>query len=271
VLVSYAFDQLNAKRFAVLYPETRYGRGMRKLYWEAVTARGGKMVAASSYAAEATDFSTSIRDMIGYRFLTNWENKALAERARILRAVRVLPPEDAALVRDAAYSILGPEIEPLPPIVDFDVLFIPDASEKIALIAPGLAFHEIGDVRLLGSSDWLDEELLRVARRHVSGSVISTAFYAESDVPIVTEFVEAYRNTFNAVPDAYAAQAFDATNLVLVQLASGLDDRERLREGLVDTHAYPGATGVLTMRPNGNARRRPFLLGVSGRRFHSLD
>lgn len=271
VLVSYAYDQLNAKRFAVLYPETRYGRGMRKLYWEAVTARGGKMVAASSYAAEATDFSRAIRDMIGYRFLTNRENKALAERTEILRAARVLPPADAALVREAAYSILGPEIEPLPPIVDFDVLFIPDASDKIALIAPGLAFHEIGNVRLLGSSDWLDEELLRVARRHVSGSVISTAFYAESDVPIVTEFVEAYRNTFNAVPDAYAAQAFDATNLVLVQLASGLDDRRRLREGLVDTRAYPGATGVLTMRPNGNARRRPFLLGVSGRRFHSLD
>lgn len=271
VLVDYAFDQLEASRFAVLYPETRYGRGMRKLYWEAVTARGGKIVAASSYAADATDFSGAIRDMIGYRFLTNLEQKALRERSKILRAARVLPPEDAALVREAAYSILGPEVEPLPPVVDFDVLFIPDASEKIALVAPGLAFHEIRDVRLLGSSDWLDEELLRVARRHVSGSVISTAFYAESNVPIVTEFVEAYRNTFDAIPDAYAAQAFDAANLILVQLASGLHDRDAVRKGLLDTRAYPGATGVLTMRPDGNARRRPFLLGVSGRRFHSLD
>ena len=77
-------------------------------------------------------------------------------------------------MRRAAYSILGPEVVPLPPIVDFDVLFIPDASEKIALVAPGLAFHEIRGVRLLGSNDWLDPELLRVARQHVSGSVIST-------------------------------------------------------------------------------------------------
>jgi ABC-type branched-subunit amino acid transport system substrate-binding protein len=271
VLVDYAFDQLEAKRFAVLYPETRYGRGMRKLYWEQVTARGGTMVAASSYDAKATDFASAIRDMIGYRFLTNWEKKALAERSEILRAARVLTPADAALVRDAAYSILGPEVEPLPPIVDFDVLFIPDASEKIALVAPGLAFHEIRGVRLLGSNDWLDGELLRVAHRHLSGSVISTPFHVESDVPIVAEFVEAYRNTFDAIPDAYAAQAFDATNLILVQLAAGRSDRNGVREGLLDTRAYPGATGVLTMRPNGNARRRPFLLGVSGRRFHSLD
>jgi len=271
VLVAHAFDQLEAKRFAVLYPETRYGRGMRKLYWDAVTMRGGKMVAASSYDPEATDFSTPIRDMIGYRFLTDWEKKALAERREILRAARVLEPEEAAILRDAVYSILGPEIEPLPPIVDFDVLFIPDSSEKIALVAPGLAFHEIRGVRLLGSNEWLDPELLRVARRHVSGSVISTPFHAESDVSIVAEFVESYRNTFDAVPGAYAAQAFDATNLILVQLASGRTNRSGVREGLLDTRAYPGATGVLTMRPDGNARRRPFLLGVSGRRFRSLD
>ena len=271
VLVAHAFDQLEAKRFAVLYPETRYGRGMRKLYWDAVTARGGKMVAASSYDPEATDFSRAIRDMIGYRFLTDSERKALAERRKILRAARALEPEDAALLREALYSMLGPEVEPLPPIIDFDVLFIPDASEKIALIAPGLAFHEIRGVRLLGSNDWLDPELLRVARRHVSGSVISTPFYAESDIPIVSEFVEGYRNTFDALPSAYAAQAFDATNLILVQLASGHTDRPAIREGLLDTRAYPGATGVLTMRLDGNARRRPFLLGVSGRRFRSLD
>ena len=271
VLVGYAFEELEAERFAVLYPETRYGRGMRKLFWEAVTARGGKMVAASSYDPEATDFSRAIRDMIGYRFLTSLEREALDKRSEILRAARKLEPADARLLREALYSLIGPELDPLPPIVDFDVLFIPDAPEKIALIAPGLAFHEVKDVQLLGSSDWLDEELLRIARRHVSGSVIATPFYAESDVPIVVEFVEGYRKTFGEVPGAYAAQAFDATNLILVQLASGRVDRRGVREGLLDVRAFPGATGVLTMRPDGNARRRPFLLSVSGRRFRSLD
>lgn len=270
-LVAHAFDELGATRFAVLYPENRYGRGMRKLYWDAVTSRGGKIVAASSYAPDATDFSDAIRDMIGYRFLTTLEREALTERRKILRAARVLEPEEAALLRNALYSVLGPEAAPLPPIVDFDVLFIPDASEKIALIAPGLAFHEVAGVRLLGSNDWLDPELLRIARRHLSGSVISTSFYADSDIPVVAEFVSGYRSIFDATPSAYAAQAFDATNLILVQLAAGRSSRSGIREGLLDIRAYPGAAGVLTMRPNGNARRRPFLLGVSGRRFRSLD
>ncbi len=271
VLVSHAFDVLGAKRFAVLYPKTRYGRGMRKLYWEEVTARGGKMVAASSYDPEAVDFASAIRDMIGYRFLTSWERKALAQREDVLQGARRLEPEDAALLRDAAYNILGPELEPLPPIVDFDVLFIPDRADKIALIAPGLAYHEIRGVRLLGSSDWVDEDLPKVARQHVSGAIVSTSFYPESDLSFVSEFVEGYRNTFSSEPDAYSAEAFDAANLVLVQLSAGRRDREGVRSGILDTRAYPGATGVLTMHPNGNARRRPFLLRISGGRFRSLD
>ena len=270
-LVSHSVEVLEAKRFAVLYPQTRYGRGMRKLYWEAVTARGGKMVAASSYDPEAVDFSEAIRNMIGYRFLTAWERKALDQRDDILRAARRLPPEQALLLRDAAYSVLGPESEPLPPIVDFDVLFIPDAADKIALIAPGLAFHEIRNVGLLGSSDWLDDELLRVGRQHVSGAIISSPFYPSSDLPFVAEFVDGYRKTFGSEPDVYAAEAFDATNLILVQLSAGRDDRAGVRTGLLDVRAYPGATGVLTMHPNGNARRRPFLLRASGRRFRPLD
>ncbi|MEM9176570.1 MAG: ABC transporter substrate-binding protein, partial [Myxococcota bacterium] len=271
VLVDHAFDVLEAERFAVLYPQTRYGRGMRKLYWEAVTTRGGRMVAASSYDPEAVDFAGAIRDMIGYRFLSNAERQALEERSEILRASRRLEPEAQALLRAAAYEVPGPEGDPLPPIVDFDVLFVPDAADKIALIAPGLAFHEINGVGLLGPSDWLDDELLRVGRRHVAGAVISSPFHAESDLPFVVEFVEGYRNTFASEPDMYAAEAFDATNLVLVQLSAGRDDREGVREGLLDTRAFAGATGVLTMHPNGNARRRPFLLRVSGRRFLPLD
>lgn len=271
VLVAHAVEELGARRFAVLYPDNPFGRGMRKVYWDAVTARGGKMVAVSSYDPASTDFSDPIRDMIGYRFLTNLERKALAERVRVVEAARRLEPEQAGLLRKAAYSILGPEIQPLPPIVDFDVLFIPDVADTVALIAPGLAYHEVNGTTLLGTSEWLDPELLRISGRHVSGAVVSTSFYPRSRLPFVEAFMEGYRKTFGREPESWAAQAFDATNLVLVQLASGREDRRALREGLLATRAYPGATGVLTMRADGNSRRRPFLLRVTGRRFQPVD
>ena len=175
------------------------------------------------------------------------------------------------MLREAAYSVLGPERQPLPPIVDFDVLFVPDAAEKIALIAPGLAFHEIQGVDLLGSSDWLDPELLKVGRHHVSGAIITAPFHSDSDLRFVSEFVDGYRRTFGSDPESYAAEAFDAANLLLVQLSADRKDRVAIREGLLETRAYPGASGVLTMDPSGNARRRPLLLKILGRRFIPVD
>ena len=170
-----------------------------------------------------------------------------------------------------AYDILGPEAEPLPPIVDFDALFIPDSHDKIVLIAPQLAFHEINDVQLLGSGGWNHPELVEIARTHVNGAVISTPFDPTSRFRFVSEFVERYSDTFGVVPDVFAAQAFDAANLVLRQLALGVHTREDLREGLLDTRAYPGASGITTVMPDGNVRKRPFLLSVRGSRIVSLD
>jgi len=271
VLVDHAIDRLAARRFGVLYPKTRYGRGMRKLYWDAISARGGRLVAVGSYSPEETDFSTVIKEMVGFRMLSSAERQAIASRDKAVEAARSLPPAQAAAARRAAFEVPGPDGDPLPPIVDFDVLFIPDSAEAVAMIAPGLALQGVRDVRLLGSSDWLDDDLLRGADRHVSGAVISTPFFAGSDVDVVREFVDAYQRTFDAIPDAYAAQGYDAASLVLQQLAARRTDRQAVRDGLLAVRAFPGASGSLTMRPDGNARRRPFLLEVSGQRFTPLD
>ena len=270
-LVRYAVEELGAQRFAILYPRDNYGRGMRKEFWDAVDREGGWVVAASSYDPNATDFAGPIRDMIGYRLLTPLEEQALDERDGMLRRARRLPPEDAVLARDVAYDILGPEKEVLPPRVDFDALFIPDSHEKVVLIAPQLAFHEINEVQLLGSSGWNHPELVQIAREHVKGAVISTPFDPASRFPFVADFVARYRAAYGSDPDVLAAEAFDATKLVLIQLASGLESRAEVRQGILATRGYPGVSGVTTFTAWGGARKRPFLLGVERNRIVSLD
>ncbi len=270
-LVDYAVDVLGAERFAVLYPKSRYGRGMRKRYWEAVLERDGKMVATASYEPDATDFSEPIRSMIGYSLLTDRERVALQERADAIRRGRRLEPEQAALLRQVLYSLYGPERELLPPLVDFDALFIPDSHEKIQLIAPQLAFHEIEDIQLLGSSEWNHPDLVRIARKHVRGAVISTSFHLESEFEFVRSFVEAYRLRFGSDPGVFAAHAFDAANLVVMQIAARRNSRPQVRDGILRVRGYPGVSGVISMLPDGNASKRPFLLGVKRRGIIGLD
>jgi branched-chain amino acid transport system substrate-binding protein len=123
----------------------------------------------------------------------------------------------------------------------------------------------------LGSSGWVHEDLTKVGRGDVRRAVMAALFHPESPYPFVAEFVEGFGAHFDAVPDVFAASAYDAANLVLVQLAAGHDARDPIAKGISSVRGYPGASGVTSFLPDGNARKRPFLLGVQGRRLVALD
>jgi ABC-type branched-subunit amino acid transport system substrate-binding protein len=271
LLADYALRELGAERFAILYPRDTYGLALRGAFWGAVEAGGGSVVGVAAYDPEATDFAKPIRRIIGYEFLSAGERGALAERKKLLKRARRMPPERAAELREEAAEITGPRGKPLPPFVDFDALFIPDSHENAALIAPHLAFHEVRGVRLLGPSGWNHPDLVRIGGKHVNGAIFTGDFYPESSYPFVTEFVRRFRETFGGEPSFLAAQGFDAASLFLVQLARGHQTREQVAGGLLATRAYPGVSGVTSVRHDGNAAKRPYLLGVSRGQIVSID
>ncbi|MBW2713036.1 MAG: ABC transporter substrate-binding protein, partial [Deltaproteobacteria bacterium] len=152
--------------------------------------------------------------------------------------------------------------EPLPPIVDFDALFIADSHEKVVLIAPQLAFHDVTGVRLLGAGGWNHPDLLTMGRKHVRGAIFAETFYAEYPHPAVTHYVERYSSGYDGEPSQFSAQSYDATNLVLAQLARGTVTRDGVTLGLLRVRDYAGVSGSTSVQPDGNARKRPFLLEV---------
>jgi hypothetical protein len=87
----------------------------------------------------------------------------------------------------------------------------------------------------------------------------------------VRRFARRFEATFRAAPKAFGAQGFDAANLVLVQMALGRDSRDEIRDGVLGTQAYPGVTGILSMRADGNAHKRPFLVEVEKGRFVQVE
>jgi ABC-type branched-subunit amino acid transport system substrate-binding protein len=261
-LADYAMRELEAQRFAILYPRDAYGTGVSGLFWEAVEENGGQVVALAAYDPEAVDFGDSIRRLVGYELLTAEEQALIAEREKLIRSARRLPTEEAALVREEARNMLGPDEVPLPPIVDFDALFIPESHEKVALIAPQLAFHEATGATLLGTEAWNHPDLVSIARKHVEGAYFTASFYGDSAVGDVGEFADRYVETFGAPADDFSASAYDAAKLLLVQLARGANSRQDVRDRILEVRGFPGVSGVLSMRADGNARKRPFLLNV---------
>jgi branched-chain amino acid transport system substrate-binding protein len=269
LIVDNAMDELSARRFAILYPRDAYGRGLRKLFWEAVEERGGEIVAVASYDPDATDFGESIRSLLGYDLLSAQEKAALDERSKLESKARRLPPTQGAKLLEEARARRGPDGAPLPPILDFDALFIPETHEKVVLIAPQLAFHDARGVRLLGTGSWNDPSLVSIGRDHVEGARFAASFFAASPVPLVQRFAQAYEQAYAAPPAELAAQAYDAANLLLLQLSRGRGTREAVSEGLLEVDAQPGVTGVLSLAPGG--RKRPLLLGVDHGQIVELE
>jgi ABC-type branched-subunit amino acid transport system substrate-binding protein len=261
-----------ASRFAILYRDDAYGRGLRGLFWDAVEQRGGRVVGVASYDPQATDFAEPIRRLAGYTLLDAEEKGLIAEREQIMQRARRVSAEEGLELRQRAQEMVTQDGSPLPPIVDFDVLFIPESYENVVLIAPQLAFHEVTGARLLGSDGWYHEDLVRLGREHVNGALFTAHFYPRSHVPYVQTFAARFEATFGRQPGAFEALAYDATNLILAQMVRGRHRRESLRKGVLATEAYPGVSGVISMGPDGNAQKRPYLLGVErGRVVHYDD
>jgi hypothetical protein len=99
-LVRYCKDRLGFTRFAVLYPDDRYGQSLSKIFSEVVKESGGNLLASVPYKDKSTDFREPIEKLLNI-------------------AKKNSPPAG---------------IESTP----FDVLFIPDQVQTLALIAPQL-------------------------------------------------------------------------------------------------------------------------------------
>ena len=65
VLADHAVLALGLGRMAILYPKDEYGREFEALLWQAIEARGGRVVSVAGYAPNATDFATPIRRLLG--------------------------------------------------------------------------------------------------------------------------------------------------------------------------------------------------------------
>ena len=263
--------ELGGERFAILYRNDPYGRGLRALFWDAVEARGGQVVGVAGFDPESTDFAEPIRKLVGYTLLTSEEKGLLRKREAMLDRARRLPADEARALRHSARSLTTAAGDPLPPIVDFDYLFIAESYENVVLIAPQLAFHEVFGPRLLGPDGWYHPDLIRVGRENVEGAIFVAHYFPESPTPFVRDFADRFATTFSHASNVFAAQAYDAANLVLVQLARGRESRGAVRDGVLTVRNYPGVAGILSMRSDGNASKRPYLIEVEQGEFVQLD
>jgi branched-chain amino acid transport system substrate-binding protein len=250
-LIDIAVYEMGIKRFAILYPNNNYGSYLMSLFWDGLETVGGRVTAMESYDPADTDFADQIRKMTGLYY------------PRPASLVKRLEEERTPEAEESELYPKEPE-----PIVDFDAVFIPDNFERVAMITPQLAYHDVLDVTLVGTSLWQSPKLMEMAGDYVQGAIFPSGFVETSPEPGATAFFEEYRLNFGSDPGLLAATGYDTIRLLKgVMSGEGVRTRKDLQEALIKGVDFPGVTGRTSFDPQGEVLKKPLILTIVGNRM----
>ncbi len=283
-LVSYAMEKLDAKRFAILYPNDWYGVEFANAFWDEVDRRQGEVRAAERYEPDEKNFASPIKKMVGRFYLqARWE--FTREKAKIRSRIK------SHLGRKRAMEKL---LKSLRPVVDFDVLFVPDYVDKVVMIAPALAFEDVilhteshwhlerlkkslgrdklDMIYLLGGNGWDNPKVVEWAERYVQGAIFCDGFFLESSRPTTRLFVGKFKANFDRDPSIVEAHAYDAAMIFKSILTSGHpQDRAQFLRALGRVKDFDGATGRISFDSSGEVQKNLFLLTIEKDIIKEID
>ena len=273
-LTSFSVESMGLSRFAILYPEETYGLTFMNLFWDQLLEAGGQVVAVESYKPDQTDFSDSIKKLVGLYYEIPEDLKPEDEEELTGEEDQEVSKTPEEAVDETIPKGARGEIEEEKPeaIVDFDAIFIPDSPGKAGQIVPQLAYYDIKDVYILGTNLWHSNSLIKIANQYVQGAVMPDGFFADSSSPRVQKFVKEFDETYQETPDFIEAIVYDSA-MILFNAVSQEQVRYRseIRDELLNLDNFPGVTGLTRFDENGDAQKKLYLLRVKGKRFVELD
>ncbi|MBI3993207.1 MAG: penicillin-binding protein activator [Candidatus Lambdaproteobacteria bacterium] len=250
-LVAFAMDYLHAGRFVLLYPASRYGERMMRLFWDNVAARGGHIVAVAGY------------DISGDRDGQS-DLKGIFEEITGLN--RPLDAADTALLD--AVGDRRPD-----PIVDFDAIFVPigpNSAADLRVIASYPVTVDAERVMILGNRFWNAESILVAAEGKLRNAVFVDS-YDRSGKDVQSQdfrnrhfLMYGHRLNYRA-PTYYTAIGYDTLNM-LEKLVEQTHTRSRraLAQALLKMPPYDGVTGLTTFLETGEAVKESMFFMLEG-------
>ncbi len=250
-LVRTLMRDLGMKRFAMLYPNEPYGVEYANIFWDEVLARGGTIAGAQTYNPSDTDFRNAAQKLVG-----TYYTEARMEEYKL----RLKEIQEAAGPKKSSRQ--NSEEDILPPIVDFDAIFIPDDARNLGQVAAFLAYVGIKNVKLIGTNLW---NIPGISKR--AGNFSNSLIFVDSTSPELVKtsssnFITEYKNLFGELPGPVEIQAYDSALILRQLILEGASSRESLLKKLSSLKDFPGALGRLSVNDDREIVRPLTLLTV---------
>jgi ABC-type branched-subunit amino acid transport system substrate-binding protein len=257
-IVAYAMETREFKRFAILAPANNAGRETAKLFWDEVAEKRGEIRGFELYDPDLTDFREPVDKIVGLHYSEprNQEWVELAEKRKELNITK-------KTMKTIQYFSL-------PPIQDFDAVFIADEAKTVGQIIPTFAYRDAKSVNFMGISSWNSTQLIQRAGDLVEGAFFPVAFNIRNPPEATRRFYDLYSTTYNSHPGELDAVAFDSAAMLIQGLSKSPASRSELTKILEDLKDTEGATGEISMDGHRCARNLT-LYGIKKGSFEVLE
>lgn len=171
------------KTFALMAPDTPYGKGISAAFADAVRLGGGTIVKTVTYPADAKSFAKEAASLKG-----GWDAIFVADEARRLG---LIAPSLAAA---------GHIATPMP------------WPKKLRNGRP---------ILLLSTAEGLKNTYVRDAGRHSAGALLAPGFYPDDNDATQKPFIDRFVAAYGRPPEATEAYAYDAAQVAAATGANG--------------------------------------------------
>lgn len=112
---------------------------------------------------------------------------------------------------------------------------------------------------ILSTAAFASPEIIEQVGQPAEGVFLTQAgFDAQSEEPLIKDFVESYRTKYGLTPDLYAAHGYDSVMVLSAGIAqSGGEFASELWSGLRALRDYQGVTGTLQFNERGDVQKFP--------------
>jgi ABC-type branched-subunit amino acid transport system substrate-binding protein len=252
-VVNFSMNTKGYNKFAIIAPSNKPGEEMAQSFKDEVLAHQGEVVHLEYYDPNSTDFRAPVDKILSLAYPQKRveEQRELAKKRKELNITR-------KTTRTAQYFNL-------PPIVDFDAVFIADEAKIAGQIIPTFTYRDAKNLKYLGITSWNSSQLIQRAQDQVNEAIFPVAFNTIQNNSDTKAFYDLYTSTYNATPGELDALAFDAASLIIKGLKNSPSTRDEFKMILESTSDVQGATGEFSIQDHHCARKLSLIQVLNGK------
>ncbi len=293
-LARFVIEKMYFREFAILYPRNLYGRELAADFAAQIDKLGGRIVWQESYDDKAVDFRQQIETLSRLEpeaiFIPDYYDKVALIAPQItyyLTDLCQLDPEEIILEDRVLETLLAEqekeETEREPAEEGSNSKTQPDSlrqkkgkqtdNETSLSILSAAILEYLGQpvqTNLLGANGWSSPELVKQGGTSINNAVFTSSLFWGTEFPLTRDFIERFKDRFAQEPTLLAAQAYDATWMLMWAITTGGPTREGVRTALRRLKNFPGVTGFISITPDGGTEKTVAVLGVRSRRVKEL-